>query len=162
MNIIIDGSEYEVDKVLEFGYLPLICCGKVEFYVAEDSESAGEATAKYYQDMAHNDPKEFIALIGEERMVGWAIGQGDSFGISSFKHFLDAVAEVPEEQWAGYDGIEREVEEIEEPEEVEEPLDGNADTNEYDAYLERKAKFEGWEELIEELGFTPTVAYRHN
>lgn len=58
-------------------------------------------------------------------------------GISSFEEFLDRIAEVPEEELASYDGQERKVEELGEDEEE-------------------------WQELIEELGFTPTVAYRRN
>ena len=131
MKITIDGDTYEDVEVRNGGYLPMVTCGRLEFYVAESSEDAGLATRKYWEEMKDDDKREFCAIIGEERLVQWACGESDSFGISSFDDFLDAIERVPEEQFAGYDGCEREVE--------------SAD-----------------EELIDELGFTPTVAYRHN
>jgi len=176
MRIKIDGEVYEVDKVYKGGQLPLLECGKMEFYVAADSEEAGEAAADYWRDMAKNDKKEFRCIIGDKRLLQWVMGESDSFGISSLEEFYEVTATVPEEQWAGYDGQEREVEAIEEPSEDEEAgLAGLAGLEETDIdllFLQQRDRrleleaakelWEAWQDLIEELGFTPTVAYRHN
>lgn len=173
MKIKIDGEVLEVSKVLTYSDLPIIKADGKEFYLAKDSEAAGEAVRKRWDDMARDDPKEFVCLIGEERLVGWAIGQSDGFGISSFEEFLDRVSEVPEEELASWDGQEREVEEIEgldddEEAELEELQEKDIDLillSERDRRLaleEMKSEYDEWQELIEELGFTPTVAYRCN
>ena len=130
MRIKIDGEIYEVDKVYANRHPVLIQGGKMEFYAFEDSEEAGKAVAEHYRDMANDDPQEFTAIIGEQRLIGWAMNKSDSFGISSFDEFLERVAEVPEDHWASYDGQEREIQRV--------------------------------GKLYDELGFVPTVAYRHN
>lgn len=173
MKIKIDGEVYDVDKVFTGGYLPLLECGKLEFYVASDSESAGEAAAKYWEDMAKSDPKEFTCIIGEERLVLWALGQSDSYGFDCLQDFLDTTATVPEEQWASYDGAERDVEALDDGLDEDEEAELKALTNseadlteEQELRLERleeqRDQYDGWQELVDELGFTPTVAYRHN
>jgi hypothetical protein len=141
MKIKIDGEEYEVDKVRNGGYLPNIDIGQMDFYVAASSEDAGKAARKYWEDIRDHDKKEFVCLIGEKRLVQWACGESDSFGLSSFEDFLDVVEGVPEEEFASYDGVECEVD-----------IDVDEDDPNYAEY----------QELIEELGFVPTVAYRHN
>lgn len=133
MKITIDDEVLEDGdfKVETHSDLPMIVIGSREYYVAADSDSAGEAVRKRWVDMQKHDKGEFRCMIGDERLIQWACGESDSFGISSFDDFLDAIAHVPEEELASYDGNELEV--------------TDAD-----------------EELIDELGFTPTVAYRHN
>jgi hypothetical protein len=196
MKIKIDNETLKVDKVYNGVYLPLLKCGKLEFYVAKDSESAGEAARKYWEDVANNDPAEFACLIGEERLVQWAIGQGDSFGISAFGEFLDKVAEHPEAEFAHYDGQERDCEIV--PDWTDEPEPDfyecgicdqyhkwsfEGDCRETDGGLTKEQCYEQgpdtvildqddkqareeWtietSELYDELGFVPTVAYRHN
>ncbi len=133
MKLKIDGETLEDGdfKVETYSDLPMIVVGGREYYVAADSEHAGRVVRRRWYDMQRNDKAEFRCMIGDERLVQWACGESDSFGISGFDEFLDRVSEVPEEELASYDGNELEV--------------TDAD-----------------EELIEELGFTPTVAYRHN
>lgn len=109
--------------------------GNREFLLLEDSDSAGSAVRKRWEDMAKHDKKEFICIIGEERLLQWAMGDSDSFGISSFDEFLDRVESVPEEEIASYDLEQR-----------------NAD---FLSDAERD-RFEN------EFGFVPTVAYRTN
>ena len=123
-----EDEDFEVEK---YSDLPMIVIGRHEYYIAENSEAAGEAVRKRWEDMKNHDKSEFRCLIGDERLVQWACGESDSFGISSFNKFLDAIANVPEEELASYDGQELDVTDVD-------------------------------EELIKELGFTPTVAYRHN
>jgi len=130
--ITIEDELTEVRKVYNGGYLQMLELEDgTEWYVARDSEQAGEAAAKYWRDMAEGDPKEFACIIGEERLVQWGLGQSDSFGISGVDDFCERNANVPEENFASYDGQEREVTACS-------------------------------ESLEDELGFKPTVAYRHN
>lgn len=88
----------------------LVSSGTHEWVVFESSERAGELAADYWREMAENDPKEFACIIGDERLVGWALGRSDSFGISSLDEFCDVCSDHPEEHHASYDGNELEVE----------------------------------------------------
>jgi hypothetical protein len=203
VKIIIEGELEDVDKIYDGGYLPMLDIGRREYYVARDEDQAGEAAAKYWREMAEGDHREFIAMIGEERLVDWAIGRGDSFGISGLEDFLERVASVPEEQFASYDGNslecstdfdeskwgERYHELLEEYEAAwiarntmtaDEilALEEGEDVTEGITLAEEEAHLRGEdkpEELVEleeikeeleetaaELGFDPTVAYRHN
>ena len=128
----IDGSLFTVSKVLDYGDLPEIETDEGDsFILAEDAEQAGAKAADRWRDMTQNDPKEFECMIGAETLVGWALGQSAGHaGCSSLEEFLELIATVPEEEFAGYDGQEREVNRV-----------GT---------------------LVNELGFTPTVAYRSN
>lgn len=151
----IDGEPIEWDDVTTGSYLPTLSEGRCEYYVAESSDSAGEAAAEYWRDMACHDRREFACIIGETRLVQWALGESDSFGISSLDDFLEVTATVPEEQWAGYDFSERKVTHDKLP---------DFDDAEAMASLtaEQVAQAERLRDLFDELGFTPTVAYRHN
>lgn len=135
MNIKIDGEKLEVEKVFNGGYLPIIeASDGCEYYLAESTESAGEAARKHWEDMAENDPKEFACMVGEETLVKWGMKQWAGPGstqVKSMDEWLDLWIDTPEEEFASYDGEEREASEAD-------------------------------DELIKELGFTPTVAYRHN
>ena len=131
MKLKIDGEEYEDFKIETYSDLPILISGKKEYYLAESTEAAGKIVRQRWVDMQQNNKKEFLCMIGEERLVQWGCDESDSFGISSFNDFLDAVENVPNEELASYDSEECEVTEAD-------------------------------EEAIEELGFTPTVAYRHN
>jgi len=135
MKITIDQEEYEIDKVITDSYgLPMIEIGNMEFYVAESSEEAGIKARERWQDMAENDKKEFICIVGEEALIAWCLGESygpGSTAVNSLEEWLDLWLDTPEEEFASYDGVECEVEDAD-------------------------------DELIEELGFTPTVAYRHN
>ena len=107
----IDGELFTVSKVYEGGDLPEIETEEGgSFILAEDHETAGAAARNRWQDMAANDPKEFTCMVGEETLVGWALGQSAGHaGCSSLDEFLDLIATVPEEEYAGYDSMEREV-----------------------------------------------------
>lgn len=48
-----------------------------EFYLARDSDEAGEAARKYWEDLAQDDPKEFTCLVGEKVLVNWGLGISD-------------------------------------------------------------------------------------
>jgi len=133
--IVIENEEYYVNKVSDYGYLPMIEIGRyLEFYVAEDSAHAGKANREYWEDMIENDQKEFAFIVGEDTLIAWALGKYASPGsisVRSLTEWLELTEEHPEEQWASYDNSEQEV---------------NAISS----------------SLLDEIGFCPTVAYRHN
>lgn len=92
MKIRIDGELLEVDKVLNFGYLPMVVCGREEYYLAESSEAAGKKAREYWEDMAENDPKEFTYLVGEETLIQWGLGKYAGPGstqVRSLQEWLD-------------------------------------------------------------------------
>jgi len=106
----IEGEIYEVDEVLEYGYLPMLRIGRWEYYIAQDSEEAGEKAREYWENLAHDDPKELTCLIGEETLIQWGLGQyaGPGYNqVTSLQEWLDLWLNIPEEQWASYDGYER-------------------------------------------------------
>jgi hypothetical protein len=132
--IVINGADYVVDNVYNGSYLPCIETDGGEFYVAENIQAAGEAAREYWEDMVKNDPKEFRCMVGDETLVKWALGESAGPGSTQVNSL---------EEW----------------------LDLWLDTPE-----EQWASYDGEEcdvtacseDLIEELGFTPTVAYRCN
>lgn len=106
--------------------------GEYAFILFPDRETAGRAARQRWADMAAHDPEEFACLVGKENLVKWALGQWAGPGstqVQSLEEWLDLHLDVPEEEFASYDGEEREI-------------DGVSPA------------------LVEELGFTPTVAYR--
>ena len=105
--ITLNDETHDVQDVSASGYLPRVrLLNGHEYYVAETHEIAGEAASKYWRDLAETDPKEFASLIGEERVVQWAMNQSDSFGICNAEEFFDRVGDVPEEEFGRYDGHE--------------------------------------------------------
>ena len=109
--IVIDNEVVEVENILDngFGGFLIECDNGCEYQVFKDYESAGEAAADYWRDMAENDPSEFRTIIGDEVLVQWCLGQSagpGSEGVSSLDEWFDLVADHPEEKWASYDGIE--------------------------------------------------------
>lgn len=109
MLIKLDGdSPEEVDKAyVNRGDLPMIDIGNQDYYLAPSSEVAGEAVRERWRDMKDNDKREFRCLIGDERLIQWACGESDGFGISSFDEFLERVGDSPGEELSSYDGEER-------------------------------------------------------
>ena len=135
MNITIDGEIKEVESVHTGGYLPMIETDDGhEYYVAESHEEAGIAARKYWKEMAESDPKEFAYMVGENTLVSWGMNQYAGPGTTQVKSL---------EEWLDLW--------LDTPEEEFAGYDGeeNDATNASD-------------DLIDELGFTPTVAYRHN
>lgn len=130
-----EGKSYDVDNIMDYGYLPMIEFDGMEVYVAANSESAGEAARLYWQELAEDDPEEFTCIVGKENLIYWALGKKSGPGttqVRSLEEWLDLWLVIPEEQWASYDG------------------------NEIELILSK--------ELAEELGFSDTkvVGYRHN
>ena len=130
----IDGTLYHVKEIHEFGSLPEIETDEGEdFILALDSGDAGKAARDYWEDLALNDPSEFACIVGESTLVSWALKQWAGPGssqVQSLDDWLDLHLDVPEEHFASYDGVERDVDRV--------------------------------GQLADDLGFTPTVAYRSN
>ena len=144
--IIIDGDTWSIDTVRQLATgVAEIEDGQTTFIVADSRDRAGEYARERWEDMAKHDRKEFACLIGEERLVGWALGESDNFGISSLEEFLDAIEGSPEEELAGYDSAERDV-------------DGRG----RDQKSQASSRTTVTEDFEYELGFQPLVAYRSN
>jgi hypothetical protein len=144
-NIIIDGERYVISGIQTYGDLPLLETDGGEFYVAESREKAGSYARDYWENMACNDKKEFLCMVGADTLVSWALGEYAGPGstqVSSLDEWLDLWNDTPEEHWAGYDSTERDIKERGEGRLPE----GFAVTK----------------EAQEEIGFQPKVAYRHN
>ena len=128
----IDGEILTINEVYTTGYdLPMIDTDCGEFYVAKDSEQAGKAARRRWEEMAESDPSEFRCMIGDETLIAWAMGDWGGPGntqVRSLTKWLDLWLDAPNEEFASYDSEERTVERC--------------------GYLQN------------ELGFTPTVAYR--
>lgn len=134
MRIKLNGKVLVVNDIHDYGYLPIVVLDDgQEWYIAEDSDHAGREARQYWEDMADNDPEELRCIIGDDTLVKWALGEWAGPGstkVKSLSDWLDLWLDTPEENFAGYDGTEVDVERV--------------------------------GKLAEELGFTPTVAYRHN
>jgi hypothetical protein len=110
----IDGERvaFDPENGNDYGQIPMIETedGR-EFYIAESSEEAGDAAREYWEDMAHNDPREFTCMVGEETLIQWGLGNYAGPGytqVSSLNEWLDLWNDTPEEHFASYDQAERE------------------------------------------------------
>ena len=134
--IVIDGERLGVSKIHNYGYLPELYTDGGEYIVAESREEAGRAARRCWVDEAQ-DAKNFACLVGQETLIAWALGQSAGPGcvaVNSLQEWLDLWLDIPEEQWASYDGVERWV----------------------DAMTQDVADELGWS------GDFDAVAYRHN
>jgi len=110
VNITIDSEVNEVDEFSESGYLTSLALedGR-EYYVARNSEEAGKAARRYWVDQAYDNPGEFCCIVGKENLLKWALGDCAGPGrakVRSLQEWFDLYLDVPEEEWAGYDGEE--------------------------------------------------------
>jgi hypothetical protein len=132
--LVIDGERIGIDEVAWHGYLPMVNSGQLEWFVAESSEVAGEAARKYWEDLAQDDPKEFTCMVGEATLIAWGLGQWAGPGSTTVRSL---------EEWLDLW--------LATPEE------------EFASYDGQECEVSGCsEDLASDLGFTPTVAYRHN
>jgi hypothetical protein len=133
----VDGEAIEIGRVTQHdgGGVEVTELGCSRTWILfEDSDDAGKAARAYYADMAQNDPEYLRTLVGSECLTRWALGQPAGPGSAQ-------VCSLSE--WL-------------------------------DLYLSRPeehfAHYNGDEcdvesvtaEGIEEIGFTPGVAYRCN
>lgn len=101
----IDGELYTIRDVQTGGYLPLIDTDGGEFYVAESSEEAGKAARQRWEE---EDDTELRAVLGDEALIQWGLGNYAN-GAGSLSEWIDNRGDYPEEEFARYDGEEREV-----------------------------------------------------
>jgi hypothetical protein len=117
MSITINGTQYDVEDVRADDYLQVVetLSGR-KFYVALDRDEAGVAATNYWRDMAENDPKEFICIVGEDTLLKWALGQlagpGSVKARSLEEWLVNVVGNAPEETFGLYDGNELDVEDM--------------------------------------------------
>jgi hypothetical protein len=172
MKIKIDGEIYEVKKVHTYSSLPMLELEDgSEYYVAESSETAGEKAREYWEDLAQDDPKEFACLVGEKTLIAWGLGQSAGPGSThtrGLNDWLDLWLNTPEEHFASYDSQERECEAVPDGEfcpafqDPPTPCPLESEDCEDNHIHHAAGEVEAESELVEELGFAPTVAYRHN
>ncbi len=84
-----------------------------EYVLAPSNEVAGEEARARWADMAENSPREIRAIVGDETLVQWALGQWGGSGSRQFRsltEWLDSWREAPAEEFASYDGHERRIE----------------------------------------------------
>lgn len=141
--IVIDNELIEFDDLFFGGYLHNLSLGRRDWYIAENKDRAMYAAKEVYKDM---DSDELVAMVGADKIVlSWSTGE-------TFDEWLDDNI-TPEGEFASYDGDELDVTSIE---------DYLANLNEEMDEDEADVLVEAWDNLCSELGFTPTVAYRHN
>lgn len=135
----IDGTEYTVENWYDLGFKANIVHVSTmegpEFYLAEDSDEAGTAARERWADMAANDPAEFRCIVGDDVLLSWATGQADGPGSDKSARNLQEWLDIVAEH----------------PDEEF----GSYDGTEIDDVSVS-------DDLAEEIGFRPTVAYRHN
>jgi len=77
-DIEIDGKSYRVEDVTTEGDLTVIETEDgYDFIVFESLEDAEDIIEEHYKELAVNDPQEFAALIGVDRLVFYALGNAD-------------------------------------------------------------------------------------
>lgn len=134
--VVIDGEQLEIISKRDIGYGDGV---EVEtddgdYILFPSSDDAGEAAREYWEELAANDPGEFRAIVGDENLIQWALGQYAGPGSQqtrSLEEWLDLWINNPEEHWASYNGQEEDVDAIS-------------------------------SEAEEDIGFVPNVAYRTN
>jgi len=175
----LDGEIIDLNSdVRVWGSLPMVRDGRREWYLAESSEAAGEKAREYWADMAANDPKEFVCMVGEQTLIQWGMGHRAGPGttqVKSLNEWLDLHLNTPEEHFASYDSSEIDVM-------IPEGFDVDQDYTAQESVREAQVRIDaanaselddvapepddlllvGFAQLCEELGFVPAVAYRHN
>jgi len=130
--VVIDGTVYEGLSVSSYDFHGVKEAGN--FYLAEDEDQAGTAARQNWEDMAKHDPSEFACMVGEETLVQWGMGQSAGPGTSK----VNSLSEWLDLFLTDY----------------------ASELARYDGE-ERTVDFCS-EDMIEELGYTPTLAFRNN
>jgi hypothetical protein len=145
-----------------------------QYELFESDESADDAAAENVREMAAHDPDELVALLGAETICTmWANG-------TTLEDYIEQNVTADGEFGHGETSVDvtdmLEYVKAEWPE-LEAWIDEQAESCNYDySALEDESPYDdddqedkdrviellkGWQELIDELGFTPTVAYEH-
>jgi hypothetical protein len=96
-----------VMSITQYGYMSLITLkdGK-EYYISESWQLAVDAVRQYWADMAAHDPRELVALLGEDNIVEhWVAGM-------SFEDWVEQYIQCdgPAALFASYDGAQVDIE----------------------------------------------------
>lgn len=107
-----DGDTLNLDNYFENGEDGIhVTWNGGDWYVFPNEDIAGQAARDYWEDMAHNDKAEFRAIVGEDALIAWCLGESYAVGtkaVSSLDSWLDLWLTTPEEHWASYDCEQRE------------------------------------------------------
>ncbi len=90
-----------------------------------------------------------VEMLGAENLVAWALGMPAGPGstkVKSLEEWFDLYKETPAEHWNHYDS------------ESESEIERDPDEEEAVVLLGES----GWDQLVQRLGFEPTVAYRQD
>lgn len=163
--IVIDGELVETDDLNTHCVLPLIDEGNMDWYLAENSDIADDKARDTYRDM---DAKELICMVGEEQIVDmWTSGKTmedwleDIDADSTFGTYngdsseVDGMTEYLANEFGHLSDWIAELDALNLPE-VDE------DDDDFDDKTRIIELITGWQNLIDECGFEPTIAYRHN
>ena len=134
--IVIDGEALEVNSTRAIGYGDLweLDTDDGDYIVSADAETAGAAARERWQEMAENDPAEFTCMVGEATLIAWGLGQSAGPGMVHVNSLTE---------WLD--------------------LTATVPEEEWASYDSAECDVEGVTEDIEdELGYVPTVAYRCN
>ena len=120
MKITINQETFTVESVRDLGFsnatlVEIETEEGEDFILATSREDAGKVARERWEDMAYNDPSEFCCLVGDENIILWALGQyagPGSVQVKSLQDWFDVIADHPEEEFAGYDGEERDIDSI--------------------------------------------------
>lgn len=131
----IDGELCIIEEVYNHEHtLPMVVLDNGrKYYLAEDAEMAGVRARGYWEDMADFHSDEFASMVGEKTLVAWALGKCAGPG-STLVSSLEEWLDL----W------------LDTPEEHFASYDGD------ECRVNRAGR------VCDEIGFTPTVAYRHN
>lgn len=174
LKVRIDGETIEFDRVNGTGWsgVAIADAGRADYYIAEDSETAGKAAREYWEeyweDMAHNDPEEFTCMVGEATLIAWGLGRSagpGSTAVNSLDEWLDLWLDTPEEHWGSYDSTECDVtlDYTDYLDDAKEALGSELEHTEEALTAKATELMEQAEQdFRDEHGFFPTVAYRHN
>ena len=81
----------------ETGYGKRIRLGGKKFYFFANVDEAGDVVKEYWEDLALNDPEEFVSIVGYDRVIQWARS-----GIG-YDTWLENTGNTPEDFWGNYD-----------------------------------------------------------
>ena len=107
--IVIDNEIVEVENIttIGIGKGALLDCGNQQYYIFPNKDEAGIAAREYYENMAKNDPEEFMCIVGKKALVSWCLNQPYAVGSTSTKsldEWLDLWLDTPEDHFSTYDG----------------------------------------------------------
>lgn len=73
--LVVNGVEKKVTDARSFfdGY-DVTTEDDENYYIWETEDEADAGSREYWEEMAQDDPKEFIGVVGEDQVISWAFG----------------------------------------------------------------------------------------